>query len=100
MTFQGLLIGVIVFLCIGLFHPLVIKGEYYFSSAIWPCFLVAGLIFCGLSLFVHQVVISATLAVLGVSSFWSIGELKEQEKRVARGWFPNNPNKKKFGKNK
>ena len=26
--------------------------------------------------------------VLGVSCFWSIKELKEQEKRVAKGWFP------------
>ncbi|MFQ8841056.1 MAG: DUF4491 family protein [Clostridium fessum] len=28
------------------------------------------------------------LGVLGVSCFWSIKELKEQEKRVAKGWFP------------
>ena len=26
--------------------------------------------------------------ILGVSCFWSIKELKEQEKRVAKGWFP------------
>ena len=29
-----------------------------------------------------------SLGVLGVSCFWSIKELKEQEKRVAKGWFP------------
>ncbi|MBO7458075.1 MAG: DUF4491 family protein [Paludibacteraceae bacterium] len=29
------------------------------------------------------------------SSFWSILELFEQKKRVERGWFPKNPNKKK-----
>ena len=27
----GLTIGLCAFLCIGLFHPLVIKGEYYFG---------------------------------------------------------------------
>ncbi|MFR2876643.1 DUF4491 family protein [Mediterraneibacter faecis] len=31
---------------------------------------------------------SVSLGVLGVSCFWSIKELKEQEKRVAKGWFP------------
>lgn len=98
MYFQGLMIGVITFLAIGTFHPLVIKAEYHYSSSIWPCFLIAGIIFCVLSLFVHQVLVSATLAVLGFSSFWSIGELKMQEKRVERGWFPDNPNKKPFGK--
>ena len=28
----GLVIGVATFLIIGLFHPLVIKGEYYFGD--------------------------------------------------------------------
>ena len=28
------------------------------------------------------------LAVWGASSFWSIGELFEQRKRVDKGWFP------------
>ena len=32
MNFTGLLIGVATFLCIGLFHPLVIKAEYYFGG--------------------------------------------------------------------
>ena len=29
MNFEGILLGAGAFLCIGLFHPLVIKAEYY-----------------------------------------------------------------------
>ena len=35
-----------------------------------------------------EYLISTLLAVWGASSFWSIGELFEQRKRVAKGWFP------------
>ena len=31
----GIVIGLCTFLVIGLFHPLVIKGEYYFGVRIW-----------------------------------------------------------------
>lgn len=34
MNFTGILIGVITFFLIGLFHPIVIKAEYYFSKKI------------------------------------------------------------------
>lgn len=40
----GLAIGIITFLIIGLFHPLVIKGEYYFGRKIRWAFLIAGVI--------------------------------------------------------
>ena len=36
----GLTIGVCTFLVIGLFHPLVIKGEYYFGTRFWWGFLI------------------------------------------------------------
>lgn len=35
----GLIIGAATFLIIGLFHPLVIKGEYYFGVKIWWMFV-------------------------------------------------------------
>ncbi|WP_374760603.1 DUF4491 family protein [Clostridium sporogenes] len=38
--------------------------------------------------------ISVLLAVLGFSLFWSIGELRQQEERVKKGWFPKNLKKK------
>ena len=41
---MGLLVGLLTFLIIGLFHPLVIKGEYYFGVKCWWAFLLAGII--------------------------------------------------------
>lgn len=91
MTLDGLLIGVAAFLIIGLFHPLVIKGEYYFSDRIWPVFLLCGLLALAASCLVKNTLASAVLGVFGCSCLWSIRELKEQKERVARGWFPQNP---------
>lgn len=36
----------------------------------------------------------ALLPVWGASSFRSVGELSEQRKRVGKGWFPRNPNRR------
>ena len=95
MLWSGVIIGAISFLIIGIFHPVVIRCEYHFTDRVWPVFLAGGLIFCTLSLFVHQVVLSAALAVAGFTMLWSIGELKEQTERVRKGWFPENPNRVK-----
>ena len=96
MNYYGIFIAVVSFLAIGLFHPIVIKAEYYFSSKCWPLFLIAGLIFLGISLGTNHMIISTILGILGCSCLWSILELKEQEKRVARGWFPENPKRKEY----
>ena len=45
-------------LIIGLFHPLVIKGEYYFGTRCWWAFLVTGILCAGLSLYVENVYLS------------------------------------------
>ena len=84
----GIIIGIITFLIIGLFHPLVIKGEYYFGIQCWWVFLLTGISGIIASLFLHNVIISALCGVFAFSSFWSIGELFQQRKRVERGWFP------------
>ncbi len=44
MNYNGILIGIGTFLIIGLLHPVVIKAEYYFSSRIWPLFLIGGIL--------------------------------------------------------
>ena len=88
MHFTGLIIGVATFFIIGLFHPLVIKGEYYFGTRIWWVFALMGTATVAASLMVEDVLWSTLLAVWGASSFWSIGELFEQKKRVEKGWFP------------
>lgn len=42
MSYQGIVIGIISFLAIGAFHPIVIKAEYCFTYKCWPVFLAAG----------------------------------------------------------
>ena len=95
MHFTGILIGLISFLSIGVFHPIVIKAEYHFSKSCWPVFLIAGIVLMAVSAMIENVIFSSALAVIGMSSWWSILELFEQEKRVKKGWFPANPKRKK-----
>lgn len=90
----GLAIGIVTFLVIGVFHPLVIKGEYHFGVRIWWVFLVMGIAAIAASIAVAHIFWSTLLAVWGASSFWGIGELFEQRKRVAKGWFPKNPKRR------
>ena len=87
----GLVIGLCTFLVIGLFHPLVIKGEYYFGVKIWWAFLALGIVCCVFAWMVESIFWSTILGVAGFSSFWGIGEVFEQRKRVEKGWFPKNP---------
>lgn len=91
MNFSGLLIGVFSFLIIGLFHPVVVKTEYYWGTRPWFVFLLAGVAACIASLVVKSLVASAMLSVFAFSCFWSIKELFEQRERVRKGWFPRNP---------
>lgn len=84
----GLVIGLSTFLIIGIFHPLVIKGEYYFGVKCWWVFLLMGLGAVAGALCIREVLWSTLLAVWGASSFWSIGELFQQRERVRKGWFP------------
>ena len=95
MYWSGIIIGALSFLAIGLFHPIVIWAEYYFSWRIWPAFLVGGLLCCIASLLMAHIIVSSGLAVLGFAMLWSILELKHQDERVRKGWFPENPNRKK-----
>lgn len=91
MYFTGLTIAISTFVIIGVFHPIVIKTEYYTGTKFWWIFLLCGIICIALSLLVEQVIISSVIGVLGASFLWSIGELFEQKKRVEKGWFPKHP---------
>lgn len=88
MNYTGLVVGVVSFLIIGLFHPLVIKAEYHLGVKSWWIFLILGIISSALSLFLENEIVSILLGILAFSSFWSIGEIFEQKKRVEKGWFP------------
>lgn len=94
MNFEGLIIGIAAFVIIGVFHPIVIKAEYYIGKKIWPVFLLAGLLLIALSIYINHITVSAIIGITGFASLWSIHELFEQEERVKKGWFPQNPNKR------
>lgn len=91
----GLTTGISTFLIIGLFHPIVIKAEYYFGTGCWWGFLVAGLALTGVSVMLDHIFLSTLAGVLAFSCFWSIIEIFEQAQRVEKGWFPANPKRKK-----
>lgn len=87
----GLLLGLCSFLIIGLFHPLVVKGEYYLGVRCWWGFLLLGIAAGVCSVLADGFFVQTLLGVLAFSSFWSILEVFEQRERVRKGWFPANP---------
>ena len=95
LNFSGIAIGVVTFLVIGIFHPLVIKAEYYIGVRSWRLFLLLGIGAMAASLLVDNLTLSIILGVVAFSAFWSIGEVFQQKKRVEKGWFPANPKRKK-----
>lgn len=91
MNYIGILIGLATFLTIGVFHPIVIKAEYYFGRRCWWAFLLGGIVALAASLLIQNEYASILLGVVGFSSLWGILEVFEQHKRVQKGWFPMNP---------
>ena len=90
----GIVIGICTFLIIGLFHPVVVKAEYYWGTRCWWIFLLLGLAGIAVSLLVSSILLSTLAGVFAFSSFWTIKEVFEQEERVKKGWFPKNPRRK------
>ena len=93
-NWTGLAIGLGTFLAIGVFHPIVIKAEYYWGTRPWVIFLLIGISCCLAALYTENVYLSSFLGVFGASALWGIGELFSQKKRVEKGWFPMNPRRK------
>ena len=121
MYFTGIIIAVMTFLAIGLWHPIVIKtdrhndvlGHRYMASdchqdrvllghsplgtlSVGGYLLLRGCTLHGkrLSVVVPGGVWRLFLGVFGASALWGIGELFSQKKRVEKGWFPMNPKRK------
>lgn len=94
LNWDGLIIGISTFFIIGLFHPVVVKAEYYWSKRCWPLFLVLGVVVLVAAVCISHTLLSALCGVFAFSSFWTIKELFEQEERVRKGWFPKNPKRK------
>lgn len=95
MNYTGIIVGIATFLIIGVFHPIVIKAEYYLGVRCWWIFLVAGLLAGILSVLIGNLILSTISGVIAFSSFWSIHELKQQRERVRKGWFPEGPGHRK-----
>ena len=70
---SGLVIGICTFLIIGIFHPIVVKAEYYWGTKCWWIFLLLGIGGAIASLYTDNILVF------------------EQEERVKKGWFPKNP---------
>lgn len=93
MNFFGFFIGIFSFILIGIYHPIVIKGEYHFGVKIWPIFLVIGILCIILSILIDNILLSSIFSILGFTNLWSIKELQEQKERAEKGWYPKNPKK-------
>ena len=94
MYFTGIIIAASTFLAIGVWHPIVIKTEYYWGTRPWIVYLIVGLACIAGALFIENAILSSIVGVFGASALWGIGELFAQKKRVEKGWFPMNPNRK------
>ena len=57
----GLFIGICTFLIIGLFHPVVVKAEYYWGTKCWWIFLILGIAGVAASLSIDNVILSSLL---------------------------------------
>lgn len=87
----GLAIGIATFLIIGLFHPVVVKVEYYWGTRPWWVFLLLGLGGITVSIILNDAFWSSLAGVFAFTSLWTIKELFEQRERVNKGWFARGP---------
>ena len=59
MYFTGIIIAVCTFLTIGIWHPIVIKTEYYWGTRPWWVYLIIGLTCIIAALFIENAIVSA-----------------------------------------
>ncbi len=95
MNWEAILIGVVAFVTIGVFHPVVVKIEYHFGKKAWWSVLLPGLVLVSISLFVSGY-LSLVLGVVGFGFFWTTIELFFQHERVLKGQAKKNP-KREYG---
>lgn len=94
MYFTGISIAIMTFLTIGIWHPIVIKTEYHWGTRPWCVYLAIGITCLTAALFTENVYLSSFWGVFGASALWGIGELFSKKKRVEKGWFPMNPQRR------
>ena len=78
----GIAIGICTFLIIGLFHPIVVKAEYYWGTRCWWIFLVLGIAGIIGTVLISDILISS---LLGVFSFLDYqGDIRATRTRAER----------------
>lgn len=95
MNYLGFIIGLLAFLTIGVFHPIVARMEYHLGKKSWWILVVPGAILTLFSIFTSDL-LSIFLGVLGFSCFWSTYELFKQHTRVLKGQAKRNPNRNDY----
>ena len=90
MNWEGLVVAGASLAVIAVYHPLVIKAEYYFSCKVWPAFALCGVLGLTGSLFLNGAA-AAVAAFWGATNLSCIVEVHAQARRVEKGWFPKNP---------
>ena len=82
---RGILIGAIAFFMIGVWG----------KKVCIILFAVCGAVGIAASILLYRWMIpSFACGIFAFSAFWGIHEVIQQEKRVAKGWFPKNPKRK------
>ncbi len=94
LNLSGIIVGVTVFLLIVFSRWLCIVGEYHFGKNFWIAFLLIGVIASLVSFLISNIIYSTMAGVTGFIFLWGIHETIEQEERVKKGWFPQNPKRK------
>ena len=77
MNYSGIIIVFFAFLITGIFHPVVIKCEYYFSEKIWPVFLIASLVCLIPSLMIEDTDFSTDILVYIANDEEELQELRK-----------------------
>lgn len=93
MNFTGLAVGAVAFCCIGIFHPIVVKAEYYGGRKCRWAFFAVGMLLAVLSLEIKQQTLSILTGTAAFSILWAGREISEQHKRVLLGHAKRNPNR-------
>ena len=62
----------------------------------WWGFLAGGIVLAAVSLMIRDNTLSTIVGAGAFSFFWGIGEVIAQEKRVLKGWFPENPKRHEY----
>ena len=88
MNYVGILIGLATFLIIGLFHPLVIKGEYYFGNPMLVGFPRDGNPMCRFVPLCGKRVLEYHFRCHIVLFLWGILEVFDQRKSGAERLVP------------